>query len=66
MSRLNHRRRSLRLPKSIRQLGIGPFKKGILWAELRAREQEQVINACQERLDARDPVDQRELNRGNP
>jgi hypothetical protein len=64
LSRMNHRRHSLRLPKDNRQLGIGPFKKGMLWAELRARQQEQVVQACHQRLDARDLVEYPEANRG--
>jgi hypothetical protein len=65
VSRMNHRRRSLRLPKHERELGIGPFKKGMIWAELRARQQEHIVHACHQRLDARDPIDQPDENRDN-
>jgi hypothetical protein len=66
MSRMNHRSRHRKTPMPDTGLGFGPYKRGILWAELRARKQDEVSESRCKRLDGRDPFDQASENRAEP
>ena len=63
LKRMKHRPR-LPVPETL--LGLGPFKRGMLWAELRALQQEQQAVVQVERLVGRDPVDHPRAESGHP
>ena len=57
MSRMTHRPRRQKLPGPEPWRALGHFNRGILWAELRARQQEEQRLTSQKRLDGRDPIE---------
>ncbi len=66
MSRMNHRRRRGKLPVPESMFGIGPFKRGMLHAQLRAQQQHEHHTDWFGRLDDRDWEGGPEVKGGRP